>query len=113
MQQQQKPQQQQFSQYPDSWKYNQVQDTRDFTQMETWRPIDDRNRAAVMLRGPNTSLDYYNGVNFQESSGRGPGNVPYGYTYAAFNRSEPIYVFRPASARRKPGPGHGYEAPTC
>lgn len=30
----------------------------------TWRTRDDKNAAAVMLRGPNTSLGYAHGVNF-------------------------------------------------
>lgn len=34
------------------------------TSISTWSTKDDKNRAAVMLRGPNTSLGYQQGVNF-------------------------------------------------
>jgi len=96
--------------YADERMLNQQQPAN--VQIHTWNLGDDRNRAAVMMRGPNTSPDYLQGLNF----------VPYQFGPADSRNSharmmgyiadEPTWVNdRPVGTRYAPSPYARSRAP--
>lgn len=81
---------------------NQCHDRTDFDQMRTWSQLDDKNRAAIMVRGCNTSYNYNGGgLNFREMPmGRVGGMdnfspiTKWSQSTTAI-RNEPVYRFAP------------------
>ncbi len=84
--------------YGDEAMLNQAQAPN--TQIHTFLEPDDRNLAAVMVRGPDTSWNYFHGINFQEYA-MGPmnsRNEP--MRTQGYIRNEPTYVnYRPIPAQ--------------
>ena len=82
--------------YPQGWypPLNQTHDPTDTEHVHTYGTYstaapDDRNAAAVMSRGANTSLNHYTGVNFR--------NVPHVRTYASNNPFFPLPRWHPTT----------------
>jgi hypothetical protein len=91
--------------YPDEAYLNQQQ-SADFT-IGTWVTKDDKNRAAVMLRGPNTSLGYQQGVNFVPYE-FGPMNSMYSASrMSGYVAAEPTYVNNRPRPGKAPRPLRG------
>jgi hypothetical protein len=81
---------------------NQCHDRTDFNQMRTWSAIDDKNQAAVMVRGCNTSYNYAaGGRNFREMPMGNPNGMDNFYPTTRWHqttsaiRNEPVYRFAP------------------
>ena len=87
------------------WDYlgmNQMHDPSNVSQVHTYQRTvpDDRNAAAVISRGPNTSLNHYAGVNFQEE----PPHLQHwaGVNYEDFFRGPRLWHFATAHVRNEP-----------
>jgi len=80
---------------------NQCHDKSDFSQIRTWSSLDDKNQAAIMSRGCNTSYNYQSGLNFKEMPMGNPNGMDNFYPVTRWHqttsaiRNEPTYVFAP------------------
>jgi len=89
--------------YPQS--LNQCHDRTDVGQIRTWSQLDDKNAAAVMVRGCNTSFNYGGGGrNFREMEMGDANGLDNFYPVTKWHqttsmiRNEPVYVFAPSAA---------------
>jgi hypothetical protein len=81
---------------------NQCHDKTNFSQIRTWSQLDDKNQAAVMVRGCNTSFNYNGGGrNFKEMEMGNPNGYDNFYPVTKWHqttsmiRNEPVYTFAP------------------